>query len=117
MPRKSVAELVCACNRYSTLITLVMLAALPALSGPPAADDEPPRALVVLEEHEPQTSWPLLSRTMSEVRLGGQKPRSKTWAPEVLAGWTGLEGEAGCRALHASLATLARRPKAVGRGP
>jgi len=34
------------------------------------AQEEGPRALVVLEEEEPQTTYPLLSRTMSEARLG-----------------------------------------------
>ncbi len=36
----------------------------------PAAVQDAPKALVVLEEDEPQTTYPLLSRTMSEQRLG-----------------------------------------------
>ena len=39
-------------------------------AGSAVAQDEGPRALVVLEEEEPQTTYPLLSRTMSEARLG-----------------------------------------------
>jgi peptide/nickel transport system substrate-binding protein len=38
--------------------------------GAAVAQDEGPRALVILEEEEPQTTYPLLSRTMSEARLG-----------------------------------------------
>lgn len=46
---------------------LILAALLPGL---PRADDAAPRPLVVLEEQEPQTSWPMLARTMSELRLG-----------------------------------------------
>ncbi len=46
-----------------------LLVAAAVLAGSPAVGEEP-RPLVVLEEQEPQTPWPLLSRTMSEVRLG-----------------------------------------------
>jgi peptide/nickel transport system substrate-binding protein len=50
--------------------TLVCLAVLAAPWPAVVAQDEGPRTLVVLEEEEPQTTYPLLSRTMSEARLG-----------------------------------------------
>ena len=56
----------------STLACLALLGVLLLGPGPgeAVAQEEGPRALVVLEEEEPQTTWPLLSRTMSEARLG-----------------------------------------------
>ena len=49
------------------LVGLALLSALPVALR---AEDPESRVLVVLEEQEPQTSYPLLSRTMSEARLG-----------------------------------------------
>lgn len=51
--------------------SLVLLAGLAAVAAPSPASlqDEVP-ALIVLEEDEPQTTYPLLSQTMSEQRLG-----------------------------------------------
>ena len=56
-------------SRLRILAGLACGATLLLLLGGPGRADEAPRPLVVLEEQEPQTTWPLLARTMSEIRL------------------------------------------------
>ena len=57
-------------RRLNLTAVLVVLGLAIVLGPPDAIADDPPQALVVLEEDEPQTPYPFLARSMAEQRLG-----------------------------------------------